>query len=300
MSELFYWVLNMSINALICAIPVLIIRAIKKIPRRYIVFLWAIPFLRMVLPISVSSDFSLMKVVSLFASKTIRVYEGQFSSSMMNHLTKAESYFPITYKTEKAETFFYVCGNIWIVVFLALLFSFFIIYFSTMKEIRKSILLKDNVFVSDEIKTPAVYGIFRPKIVIPNNYSEKNLKYILLHENMHIKSFDNFFRVVAVFLVCFHWFNPFCLLFLKLFYIDMELSCDERVLLRLKEDERKEYARTLLSSLEKTVVFVSLFGGAKIKTRINNIISYKKITLLSSVFFIFFIALTFYFLLTNA
>jgi beta-lactamase regulating signal transducer with metallopeptidase domain len=187
-----------------------------------------------------------------------------------------------------------------LVFFFKALFSFFIIYFSTMKEIRKSILLKDNVFVSDEIKTPAVYGIFRPKIVIPNNYNEKNLKYILLHENMHIKSFDNFFRVVAVFLVCFHWFNPFCLLFLKLFYIDMELSCDERVLLRLKEDERKEYARTLLSSLEKTVVFVSLFGGAKIKTRINNIISYKKITLLSSVFFIFFIALTFYFLLTNA
>ncbi len=299
-ADVFYWILNMSINAVICALLILIIRAFKKIPRRYIVFLWIVPFFRMAFPISLSSDFSLMKLVLRFTSKKVTFYESQFEYVCMNHLMQAETYFPITYKTEKAEAFFSACGYVWIFISLALFLYFFIVYYSTKNEINKTIWLKDNVYVSVNIKTPAVYGILKPKIIIPQNLDKNSLEYILLHENMHIKSFDNFFRAVAIFLVCFHWFNPFSFLFLKLFHSDVELACDERVLMRLSEKGRNEYAKTLLYALERNPFFVSPFGGSKIKKRINNIVSFKKLTLFSSLCFILLIGGMIYFLLTNA
>lgn len=50
----------------------------------------------------------------------------------------------------------------------------------------------------------------------------------------------NFIRLLALIVVCFHWFNPFAWLMLKLLYSDIELACDESVLSKCDEAERKE------------------------------------------------------------
>ena len=101
-------------------------------------------------------------------------------------------------------------------------------------------------------------------------------------------------------IVSVHWFNPFCWLFLKEFLSDLELSCDERVLKKIGESRIKEYALTLIESRQKTTVFASTFGGAKIRKRIENILSYKKLTCLSLTAFIILSGVIFYTLLTNA
>ena len=36
LGEVFYWVFNMSIAATICMVPILLLRRIKKIPRRFL------------------------------------------------------------------------------------------------------------------------------------------------------------------------------------------------------------------------------------------------------------------------
>ena len=48
--------------------------------------------------------------------------------------------------------------------------------------------------------------------------------------------------------------------------------------------QKKEYAHALVSSVEKANVFAATFGGAKIRLRIENIFSYKKLSLFSFVF----------------
>lgn len=123
---------------------------------------------------------------------------------------------------------------------------------------------------------------------------------IPLHEKAHIRTFDNMWRIIAFLIVAVHWFNPLCWLFLKKFLADLELSCDERVLAKLGADRAKDYASSLLESRQGTTVFASAFGGAKIRTRIENILSFKKLTWISFTVFVALIGVIFYVLLTNA
>jgi len=302
LGELFYWLFNMSIAATICSIPVMLLRMIKKIPRRIFIWLWLIPFIRMCIPVGISSKYGIMALLSKFTTKSITVYELGFDSSLtiMNHVMGANSYFPITYKVNLLEDLFNITSVIWLIVALAAILTLTIIYFVTLGEVKDAQNMEGNVYLSDKIKTPALYGIIKPKIILPMEYEASELKYILLHERAHMKRKDNFIRLLALVVVCLHWFNPLAWLILKLLYSDIELACDELVLSKCNEAERKEYAYTLLHTAEKTNVFAASFGGAKIRLRIENVLSYKKISLASWVAFSALLISIAYILLTNA
>ena len=302
LGEIFYWIFNMSIAATICVMPLLLLRLIKKIPRRIFIWLWLVPFIRMCIPVGISSKYGIMALLSKFTTKTVTIVQiGDDSAlTMMNHVMGANSYFPITYKVNLLEDLFNIASVVWLVVALAAILALAIIYFVTLGEVRDAKKLKNNIYISDKIKTPAVYGIIKPKIILPIEYQESELNYILMHENAHIKRKDNLVRLLAFIIVCLHWFNPFAWLLLKLLYSDIELACDESVLSNCDETERKKYAYTLLSTAEKTNVFAASFGGSKIRIRIENILSYKKISAFSIVAFSSLIIAICYVLLTNA
>ena len=79
MGDLFYWLFNMSIVGAVTGLAVVLIRLIKQIPRRWIVILWGIPFLRFLIPLGVGGKNSLMSLLSRFATKTVVVYEGDLT-----------------------------------------------------------------------------------------------------------------------------------------------------------------------------------------------------------------------------
>ncbi len=302
LGDVFYWTLNMSIAAAICGVPVLLLRKIKKIPRRVICLLWAIPYLRMCIPLWITGRYSLMSLLARFTTRTVTVQNlpGDLSVTYMNHVMIAEDYFPVTYKVNLLGNLFSAASVVWLAIAAALVFTLGFIYRTTMREIRSAVPMKENVFVSDKVQSPAVYGIFRPKIILPQALLESDTTFILRHECAHIRRGDNLFRLIAFVLTAVHWFNPLCWLFLKVYLTDMELACDETVLAQCGGDDRKEYARTLLSSAEKTTVFVSPFGGAKIRTRIENVLSYKKMTVFAAIGFAALVLSAAYILLTNA
>ena len=219
---------------------------------------------------------------------------------MMNSVMAANSYFPITYKVNILENIFSVASVIWVVVALAIILMLTAIYFTTLYEIKDSKHLRDNIFLSEKITSPAAYGILRPKIVLPASYKDRDIELVIQHEKAHIRGLDNLWRAIAFLVVAVHWFNPFSWLFLKAFLADLELSCDERVLLKLGADRSKEYASALLECKQGTTAFASAFGGARIRTRIENILSFRKLTWISLVAFIALISVIFYVLLTNA
>ena len=89
-------------------------------------------------------------------------------------------------------------------------------------------------------------------------------------------------------------------MFLRALLADLELSCDERVLVKLGANRSKEYATALLECRQGPTVFASAFGGARIRTRIENVLSFRKLTWISLVVFVALIGIIFYVLLTNA
>ncbi len=302
MGEIFYWVFNMSVAASISGCVVLILRRINKLPRRCVEVLWLIPFLRALLPFGLSGKYSLMSLISKFAAKTVVIYELHDVpvASYMNFSQSAKSYFPMEYKTNTLEKLFEVASFVWLCGFAALLLAFLSIYFTTMKELLGSEHLNQNIYLSDKVTSPAVYGIFRPKIIIPLSAKNSRLSYVLLHEQAHIRRKDNLKRYAAFLTVFVHWFNPLAWLFLKSFLADCELSCDESVLSRCGEKNKKEYATALLDFKENSAVFASAFGGARVRTRIGHILSYKRMSALSAFFFVILCVIIFYFLLTNS
>lgn len=299
-SAIFYWVLNMSITASIMGIIILLIGKIRKIPLFIICLLWCIPFLRMWVPISVNSKFSLMALLSKFATKTVTIYDGTVNFSMMNSLQAADRYFPISYKVNVLDQVFYIATAVWLIVAIALLIAMTALYMTTKHELKDSRHLRDNIYVSDKITSPATYGIIRPRIILPKNYNDNDLKYILMHEQAHIKRLDNLWRIVAIVTACIHWFNPLSWLFLKVFLENLELACDEKVLKNSSEEDKKRYALTLINCAESKSLYASAFGGARVKVRIERILSYKKLSLFAVITFLVFASVIAYILLTNA
>lgn len=300
--EVFYWIFNMSITSSITGIIVLLVRLIKKVPRRISVFLWVIPFLRMIFPFGINSRYGLMSLLSKLTTKTIIIYQptDDIAFSVMNCIMAADTYYPITYKINLLDNIFNIASVVWITVSIAILLIIFINYFTTIYELKDSHYLKDNVYLSKKITSPAVYGIFKPKIILPDSYRSRDIELIILHEKMHIRSLDNLWRIIAFVIVALHWFNPICWFFLREVLVDLELSCDERVIAKVGTERSKEYALSLLESKQMNNIFASAFGGAKIRTRIENILSFKRLTWFSFTVFIVLISTIFYALLTNA
>ncbi len=299
-SEIFYWLLNMSVSASIIGIIIYLLSKIRRIPRRIICLLWLIPLVRMWIPVGINSRYSLMSLIARFTAKTLVVYEGAFNLSMTNLVMGAETYFPLTYKTEALGNVMNAASVVWIAVTALLVCMMAAAYYTAKSDLKNARHLYDNIYSSGKISSPAVYGVFRGKIILPEEYGESDLRFILLHENMHIKRGDNLWRMIAVITACLHCFNPLSWLFLKSFLENLELACDEAVLSKCADGERKAYAETLLNSAESKSLFASAFGGAKVRVRIERILSYRKLSAFSMTLCFILAIVIGYVLITNA
>lgn len=299
-ADIFYWLLNMSISSVITGLVVLLLGRLRKIPRRFVYILWFIPFIRMWLPFGMTSKYSLMTLISKLTTRTVVVYKGVKGLTTTNYVMAADSYFPITYKVNLLENIFQIAFIIWAIVAAALLLALIIIYTITRSELKSARHLSGNIYISDKITSPATYGIFKPMIILPEKYEQKDLQYILLHENIHIKAGDNLWRIIAFVSVIIHWFNPLAWLFLKIFLEEAELACDEWVMASCGEAEKKAYATVLVNCCESKNVFASAFGGAKVRVRVNRILSYRKLSLFSVISFAVLVSAIGYTLITNA
>lgn len=296
--ELFYWVINMSIFGSICGIIMLCLRKIKVIPNIVIYLLWFVVGFRLWLPFGIVNPYSLLTFISQYTTKTVSMELGKMNVSASNFIQSAESYFPIRYKTDVLEQIFEIGGILWLIIMVACILTSIRLYFLTKAEVKKAIQWKDNIYISDKIETPAVYGVFQSKIILPSKVGEGDIDYIVMHEKVHIQRRDNLWRIAAVVTICVHWFNPFSWFMLKAFFEDMELACDSQVLRKIENP--REYARAILNVSQGKVFYVSAFGGAKTKVRIENVLSYKKLTIVSTVASAIFILSVMFALLTNA
>ncbi|WP_049945812.1 M56 family metallopeptidase [Butyrivibrio sp. LC3010] len=136
-----------------------------------------------------------------------------------------------------------------------------------------------SAFISDEIDTPFILGIFRPVVYLPSGLDDETLKNVLAHEKAHIRRKDHLRKQFGFILLAIHWFNPLVWISYILFCKDIELSCDEMVISRMSLDEKKSYATSLLlcSTHQKLILAYPLaFGEVGVKTRVKQIFNYKK------------------------
>ncbi len=304
LGDIFYWLFNMSIVASLSGAVILLLRRVRRIPRRLIALLWAIPCIRMWVPFGIGGRYGLMSLLNALRYRTRIVYiyrSGDRAVVTMSNSAGAtvDGIVPLTYREDLLRDLFRVAGIVWAAVFGLLLLLIVILYFSALRDLRGAAHLRENLYLSDRVTSPAVYGIFRPKIVLPASTPEADYPMILAHETAHIRRGDNLFRLIAFLSVALHWFNPLAWVFLRCYLSDAEQACDERVLKTLDEEGRRDYARLLLRQAEKKAAFPASLGGAKLRDRVKRIVSYENLTFLSILGFELLAAAIAWFLLTN-
>ena len=142
---------------------------------------------------------------------------------------------------------------------------------------------KSALYRSAAVRTPLMYGLFSPKIVLPEReYDEELLYNILRHELMHYRRFDTLYKWVAVAVLSAHWFNPLAWFIRKELNRACELSCDELLLRAMTREEKQSYGNTLLKMAAAAAlpagVVATTFATEKrnLKERLVQIMSYKK------------------------
>lgn len=138
---------------------------------------------------------------------------------------------------------------------------------------------ENGVYLCDDVKSPFVMGVIRPRIMLPSSTDGDNEHYILMHERAHIERGDHIWKVLAFAVLTVHWYNPLVWLSFILYSRDTEMACDERVIRRNGTEIRKAYAHALLTySMGKggSVHGGWSFSQRSLATRIKGVLNYKK------------------------
>lgn len=286
MSKLFLTVLNMSLEASYVILFVILLRLLlKKMPKVISYALWGVVAFRLIIPFSFESSFSiiprninLVLISSNITSKKSPLTNNaiELADPFVEELSKIPT---LESNTNTLQTYIEIGAYIWILVLAALLIYSLISFLQLKKQLKNAKGIDQNIYQAENLKTPFVLGLIKPKIYLPIELSKEEEKYILLHEQIHIQRKDHIIKIFAFLLSSLHWYNPLVWISFILMSTDMELSCDEKVLKEMKEDIKIPYANSLLSlATDKSILNGSFlaFGEGNVKRRIKNVLNYKK------------------------
>ena len=298
--RLYMGVLDMSKTAAIVIAVVLLARLIlKRAPKVFSYALWAVVLFRLLCPVSLETTVSIVPQfpdTSMgynladesidFSGTGIAAY--QAVGDLLNgglgvqHIptTEISADGMTQYVTTDWWSVWILFGKyVWVAGMAVMLLYSAFSYRRIKKQTEIAVPIRDNIWIADEIQSPFVIGFLRPRIYLPVNLGEKEQKYIILHEQHHIRRFDHIFKSLAFFALAIHWFNPLVWLAFGLACKDMEMSCDEAVVRMLGSDVRADYSASLLTLATGRRIIAGMplaFGEGDTKVRIKNLSMWKK------------------------
>ena len=288
MEVLFIKILNMSLTACWMISAAILLRLIlKKSPKNIRFLLWALVGIRLVCPISVESMFSMVPtsepIPNEFISTEIPNFSNTISQITVNIDKIANSTIsnePLVQQTAAPEiSVISVLSIIWLAGIATMAFYAFFSYYKIHRKVRASLETEKNVYICDDIDSPFILGIFRPKIYLPSDLSAEESACVLAHERSHIKRLDYIWKPLGFAILSVYWFNPMIWVAYILLCRDIELACDEKVIKKMDVNEKRIYSQALLScSISKRTVSACplAFGEVGVKNRVKSILNYRK------------------------
>ncbi len=286
MAGLFIRLFNISISAGFFVLAVLLFRVIfKKAPKFISVILFGLVGFRLILPISIESNISLVpSKATLPENIELEQYpmiESGISAvdEIVNPFIKS-SFAPVPEASANPmQILIGIFAYLWIIVATIMILYLLFSYVFLKRKLKESVLLEGRIYASDRVKTPFILGIVKPKIYVPSNVGENDLAIIKAHEEAHISRGDHLWKPIAFVILSVYWFNP--VLWLAYYFLcrDIELACDEKVMKSYTDEQKASYSETLLkmsSGAKRLGVCPLAFGEVGVKARIIRIRDYTK------------------------
>lgn len=286
MSELFLKIVNMSISASWVVVAVLALRfCLKKAPKWVNVLLWGIVAARMVFPFSIESVLSLIPSAETI-SPTIMMEQSpsvQTGVPALNHVINpviSGSFTPAPgASANPLQIWIPVLAGIWLFGIVALFLYSAVSYCRLRRKVCEAVILRDNIYQSENVCSPFVLGIIRPKIYLPYHMDSREVGHVIAHEQTHIRRKDHWWKPLGFLLLTIHWFNPLMWLSYVLLCRDIELACDEKVIGKMGNAQRADYTQALVAcSVDRRLIAACplAFGEIGVKERVKSVMNYKK------------------------
>lgn len=286
MEALFLKILNMSISAGWLIAIVFVLRLMfQKAPKSFNYILWALVAIRLICPFTIESALSLIPSAEtvpqeILYTPTPEIQTGIESINTMVNPAITESMAPeVGASVNPMQVVTFVASILWIAGIVVMLLYMGISYLMLRRKVRASMYMQENVWLCDEIDSPFILGMIRPRIYLHSDIEGEQIPYIVAHEKEHLRYRDYLWKPLGFLILAVHWFNPLVWLSYICMCRDMELACDERVIRSMNVDEKKMYSNVLLACSAKRRVMSACpvaFGEVGVKQRIKSVVNYKK------------------------
>ena len=286
MDDVFLKLVNLSISASWLILAVLVLRVVlKKAPKWVMPLLWGVVALRLVCPFSIESALSLIPSAETIPSEIVTetrepvLYEQATLDIVTNPTLPPAAEVPVGVSRQQAQVDFNIYSVLWLAGMAALLVHALVSAGKLKRKLATAILLRDNIYESEFVDSPFVFGVVKPNIYLPMHMDEGTAAYVIAHEHAHLARRDHWWKVLGYLVLALHWFNPLVWVAYILFCRDIELACDEKVVRGLDGAARADYSQALLSCAapKRAVAACPLaFGEGNIKTRVKSALHYKK------------------------
>ena len=322
MSTLFFKVLEMSLmGSVVILITILARFLLRNRSKRFIMILWAVVALRLIVPFGFESAFSIFNYLPLPTQAAPAIEEVSEAALPDNNSGAYEA--PVNYaefnnsdapaaaevpgdQVKEAPSdnkavvktlpdFKSVVAVIWFTGMVVLTTYFSIRFIDLKDKLKNARKIDRHVYESDNVRSPFVFGLFVPKMYLPDTLDEAEREYVMAHERTHIRHGDWIKKLLGIAVLAIHWFNPLVWLAFVLFEQDIEMSCDETTISSLDAELRKAYAISIVSyakagnnSNKKYMVTPlgfskNAFCKAEVKKRVMNIVNFKKGTKVTTI-----------------
>ena len=286
MTDLFLQTVNLSYRVSFLILAILLLRLVlKKAPKWISVALWGIAAVRLLLPFSLESIFSMVPSRDLVTPEimldpTPTIQSGiPVVNDVINPIIQ-QSFAPNPGTSmNPLQLWIPVAAILWLAGFAAMVLYTLISYWRLKRTVSDGVEVRAGIYRSRNVPSPFVLGLLRPRIYLPEGISKDDEPFVIAHEEAHIRRRDHWWKPFGFLLLSIHWFNPLMWLGYIFLCRDIELACDEKVIDALGEEVKADYSQALLNcsvSRKRIAACPLAFGEVGVKQRIKSVLHYKK------------------------
>ena len=289
MDKLFITIVNNGLVASWIILAVIVLRKLlNRIPKWVNCLLWGLVAIRLAVPFSIESIFSLIPSAKpvpadIEYAKIPKIDSGMHAvNTVINPVL--ENHFAVKEiaSVNPIQVIIFITSYIWLIGVIGLLIYAFVSFIMLKRQVKNSQAIDKGIFRSGTIDSPFILGFVKPSIYIPDYLDDEAYICVTEHEKAHIKRGDFIWKPFGFLILSVYWFNPLCWFAYIMLCKDIEYACDEKVTKDKDKNWKAKYCQVLLDCSSKRKMIAACpvaFGEVSVKDRIKFVIRYKKPTL---------------------
>ena len=288
MSQVWIKVVNLSIQASWLVLVIILFRlAAAKAPKWSRVLLWGLVGIRLVCPVTLESMLSLVPSAKGISPDIMTQTDPSVDTGIpaVNNTINPLINYSFSPNPGDSANPLQILIPLLSVIWLAgigLLIIYTIVSYARLRyRLATAIHLRDNIWQSEWVTSPFVFGLVHPKIYLPFALDEQTQQAVIAHEQAHLQRKDHWWKPLGFVILSVYWFNPLLWIGYLLFCRDIELACDEKAVQEMDASQRADYSQALLDCTahrHKVSVCPLAFGEVGIRQRVKAVLRYKKPT----------------------